>query len=100
MSEPTYDVDYFIAKFEAIPDERWCVYDYRNGPQRCARGHCGQTSFRDTPESTALGELFDNNIGDGPSMVNDGNVEEYQQPTPKARILAALHDIKAKLEAA
>lgn len=24
MSEPVYDLDYFIAKFEAIPAEKWC----------------------------------------------------------------------------
>ena len=36
------NTQYFINKFEAIPEEKWCTYsvDNRMG-QKCANGHCG-----------------------------------------------------------
>lgn len=36
-----YDVDYFINKFEAIPEEMWCVGLWVDSEGRkCALGHC------------------------------------------------------------
>lgn len=37
-----FTVDYFIKKFEAIPEELWCVGEQynRNTKQRCALGLC------------------------------------------------------------
>ena len=36
-----YDVDYFIAKFEAIPASKWCISAYERDGKHCALGHCG-----------------------------------------------------------
>jgi hypothetical protein len=96
-----YTVDYFIAKFKAIPEEKWCVEAYKDDSGRCcALGHC---MAEDTPEVEASFEsiygLF-TRIFAGPTTVNDGRDPRYPQPTPKQRILAALRDIKAKQEAA
>lgn len=91
-----YDKKYFIEKFTAIPDEQWCVGDFADGYGRfCAQGHCGDRSdISAPPECCALKSLlfgqFDGNVV---ADVNDGKHHKYQQPTPKARILAALHDL-------
>ncbi len=85
----TYDVDYFIAKFEAIPEELWCVDAYTKGRKHCARGFCGETSDKETREGIALEKLIR-----WPAMINDGGRSNYKQPTPKQRILAALYDVK------
>lgn len=93
-----YTVDYFIAKFEAIPEEKWFIGDFiniYNPEQKCAYGHCGCIkSLGETIESNMLFDLFDNPV----HYINDGHDEKYQQSTPKQRILAALHDIKKQQE--
>lgn len=94
-----YSVDYFIKKFSAIPDELWCVRGF-NGPggSHCAAGHCGMDGSCGgwlRPEAIGIRELFDD-LGTDIAYVNDGGDERYKQPTPKARILAALYAIKAK----
>lgn len=91
-----YDVDDFLAKFEAIPEEKWCCLTHRNVDGRMdALGLCG---FRDhgyrTPEGVSLIHLFDRH-GLTVYSVNDGRNPDFHQPTPKQRILAALRDIKA-----
>lgn len=112
-----YTVDYFIKKFEAIPEDSWCTgqfVDHFSG-QRCAQGHClmnyknneaiddrldawCRLNFKvlhpdvDTEIYHFL-ELFESaniNVAD----VNNGNHFCFTQPTPKQRILAALYDIK------
>ena len=96
-----YDADYFINKFEAIPDEKWIAGEYEAGGCCCALGHCGVRfvdgdSFpriEDTEEGNALSDLF-NQRGLSVPVVNDRIDVRYQQPTPKARVLAALADIK------
>ena len=97
-----YDRDYFIRKFEAIPDELWMTESYTDGTRCCAYGHCGRRSAKHpcdddphTPESRALSVLFE---AAGITFlrvapINDGYCLEYQQHTPKARILAALRDL-------
>lgn len=119
-----YTVDYFIKKFEAIPEILWCIRNLHHEDRSCAMGHCGVDedvfmdscdSFRGNDESKALIALFkllpitisngnepsktglsdyDYNV----SYVNDGDADQYKQPTPKARVLAALYDIKAMQE--
>lgn len=101
-----YDVSYFIKKFSAIPDDKWFTGDYSNrtGDKFCALGHCGMHDgcFDKTEESSSLNELFtgfkitEKTACGLPAVpaINDGNAIEYQQPTPKQRILAALWDIK------
>lgn len=94
-----YDVDYFINKFEAIPDDKWCTGQLTSGRVdpitqeesilHCAFGHCGlkleQFASLDTiaqnKEAIALQKLFTpydqmnsgNNISlSGVVLVNDG----------------------------
>lgn len=102
-----YDVDYFIKKFEAIPEEKWndyIQYD-RQEDTRCAFGHCdplnkSYVQGSQTKEGQSLIKIF-KSVGWGVTTdnwitdVNNGLSKEYQQSTPKARILAALYDIKA-----
>lgn len=102
MTNPIYNADYFIAKFTAIPEELWCENDYeKHNGQRCVMGHCGKdlkNEFGDTEESKALRLLLDPTREKNPGHAEDINngLESYLQPTPRARILAALNDIKAK----
>ncbi len=107
-----YSVDFYISKFEAIPNEQWCTGVLDDGAGRhCALGHCGEVFIRaasqPSAESRALSELFWNALETSPNRVNDypGKTlfmfaHPYSQPTPKARILAALYDIKARAESA
>lgn len=90
-----YTVDYFIRKFEAIPEWRWCV-GLINGPlgTHCALGHCtGNDSFPFTGEADSLARIF-RTIEGMTSYINNGDDHRYKQETPKQRILAALYDIK------
>lgn len=90
----SYDVDFFIAKFEAIPEERWTMGTYHDGPKSCVLGHCGGVNgnaFGAEPE--ALRDLFAE-ITAHPAVVNDNEDDRFPQETPKARVLAALHTIK------
>lgn len=89
----TYDVDYFIAKFEAIPEELWFVNGYTDFTGRhCALGHCGETGnhFARCDEAETLQRILQNDT----VPINDGYHPWYHQPTPKQRILAALGDVK------
>ena len=96
-----YDVNYFIKKFEAIPEMLWFSGDFV-GPNgtRCALGHCGTVEWTDSinDEEAALIDLFTKNsplqLRSAVGLVNDGKVYRYPQPTPKQRILAALYDIR------
>lgn len=116
-----YNVDYFIKKFEAIPEERWCTTFFNLGDRSCANGHCGvmgtTMSQNSTDESRALQSVlsalfltlktaYEKYIITTPVLhseeaarINDGIVAEYQQKTPKQRILAALYDIKKSQDA-
>ena len=102
-----YDVDYFIEKFEAIPEELWLFdgefVDANNKACRCALGHCGARSgytgdTETTPESDALAKILssDKNSYYDVASINDFPSIKYPQRTPKQRILAALRDVKAK----
>jgi hypothetical protein len=101
-----YDVDYFIQKFTAIPEESWNVgyHNYIDQAGRlthCAMGHCGNSLYKpSTPEASALWKLFTDNINLNPVQVNDGNSgisDLFPQSTPRQRILAALEMIKTEL---
>lgn len=90
-----YTVDYFIKKFEAIPESKWCINQLINtSGQRCALGHCGGVNLKigEIPYNDEIGNLVIT-LYDVVS-INNGENPEYQQPTPKQRILAALYDIK------
>lgn len=91
-----YTVDYFIDKFEKIPEENWLENGcFQDGNGRfCALGHCALRPWsRVTSEAVALNRLFVK-IYSSVVNINDGKCSKYLQPTPKQRILAALHDIK------
>jgi hypothetical protein len=105
----SFSVQHFIDKFEPIPDDKWLTNAYgrtKDGPH-CALGHCGEGvegSRGPNDESTELVDLLYRSLpaytrvtgGDpyqcGTSVVaiNDGEDPRFQQPTPKARVLAAL----------
>lgn len=96
--ETKYTKEYFINKFQAIPEEDWgkgCVDNH------CVLWHCGvridnQGDYIPTEESEALGELL------GPKeipdvlyrvyRINDGAVGD-EELSPKQRILNALNSI-------
>lgn len=90
-----YNVDYFIRKFEAIPEELWVSGStgQPSGP-RCAMGHC-MDGHEVTDEMIKFCNLFTDHGRVG-YVVNNGYDSTYQQPTPKQRILAALYDIYEK----
>lgn len=112
-----YTVDYFIKKFEAIPEDRWTTCELHMDDKKCVAGHCGITEVNLRCSEGGSSEVF---VGRSQAVImatalanilapltmytnkyeiiwnlNDGFYIEYQQPTPKQRILAALYDIKA-----
>lgn len=104
-----YDVNYFIRKFEAMPESLWCAGSFNRDSQKCVYGHCGingGVGVWDVAEARELFGLLKTLRVTSLTMkfcseeyrivagINDGDAKEYQQPTPKQRILAALYDIK------
>lgn len=104
-----YDVDYFIAKFEAIPEKAWktgCAGE-RGDDRHCALGHCGvydEDSWRDedlSEEAKVLANIL--------SVVNPPNdscslplarvifeINDRGDENPRGNILAALRKVKAQ----
>lgn len=104
-----YTVDYFIKKFEAIPENKWNDHTQYNPDTDtcCAFGHLqtikGRQDGWKTPEGLGLADIFNSvgycvNSNNWITDVNNGRSKKYQQRTPKTRILAALYDIKAMQE--
>lgn len=108
-----YTLDHFIKKFEAIPETQWIVGNWSDGNDgHCAAGHCKQSDAHHSPEVSELGDILRQlpvtiiAAGNGWGLsgwgivtaINDAFTTEYQQPTPKQRILAALYDIKKSQE--
>lgn len=96
----TFNAEYFLSKFEAIPEEMWIIKDFTNVDctKHCAVGHCANWKNgvgTSTSETKPLCRLFDL-IKEYPTRVNDGESIHYPQPTPKLRILAALREIQEK----
>lgn len=89
----TYDVDYFINKFEAIPEDRWTTRDLVDSQGRCcALGHCGiRESVHMNEEADALNSIIRTTFADV-TAVNDSDA--YGDDGPKNRILRALRTIK------
>jgi hypothetical protein len=101
----------FHKKFEAIPDEKWCTgVQVAADGRRCALGHVSELPanhgvLTSTPATQQLQSLFpwrergrDNWGLEGDvrfcvASINNGGCPDYQQETPKARVLAALEDI-------
>lgn len=103
-----YTTQYFIDKFTAIPEENWFVGNYvnpNNPNQCCALGHCNIRPHNDLffleskadLEGKYLNILFFKYLQINVTYINDDKFRViYKQSTPKARILAALNDIKTK----
>ena len=101
-----YDIDYFIAKFSAIPEEKWCTGKFMNDTgQCCALGFC-LPGYKGTAEldeennteflsiQTIFGKIKYKDITD----INDRRSVGFKQPTPKQRVLAALEFITKNYE--
>lgn len=94
MSDAIYDRQYFIDKFEGIPDEHWCTGQLEYEGKHCVLGFCGVTQGKDeyvmTAEAIALCDLIATGSAGRITQIND----RYSgKPTPRARILAALRAI-------
>jgi len=92
----TYDIDYFIRKFEGIPEDQWTKGSFCEEDGRCcALGHCGVRNPEDegrplyTPEANALRRILPKVVD-----INDGYIAR-PEAGPKKRILAALQRKKA-----
>lgn len=82
-------IKFFINKFEATEENEWCTGIRHNGlGQSCALGKTHRTdNWAHTEETTNLLAIrWDI------AFVNNGKHEGYKQPTPRQRVLAALHD--------
>ncbi len=97
-----YTIQYYLDKFEAIPEEKWTTGQFISGDEErfCAYGLCGATpKLGLTDEAEALRTLFFKaGFQFSPALVNDGVDPSYQQPTPKQRILAACRDVAGFLD--
>lgn len=112
INDEKYTVDYFIKKFEAIPEDKWYVGKFFGPEERCcAVGHCalpGNYKLHpfQTPEGLALMTLFQTykmsvySTNDG-----EGELRDYEcfmgtgiPFTPKSRIIRALKWIKERIE--
>ncbi len=95
MKTIKYDIDYFIKKFKAIHHSRWTTKEFEVDGKYCAYGHCGVTNREGNEEGVALSNIcqkYDMSF----VHINDGISLNYKQKTPRARVLAALNDIKLK----
>lgn len=93
-----YDVDWFIRFYEAIPEDRWTANRLHDGDRSCAMGHLCKLLDKmpkmNDDHIGSINSLFVLYLGSVPPAINDGRIDEFTQPTPKQRILAALHKIK------
>jgi hypothetical protein len=90
-----YTVEYFIKKFQAIPEDLWMTGQLQKDGKRCAFGHCDPIQGYMCKEGLALSKALQKPTL-SIALINDGGHVSYKQPTAKQRILAALYDIKAK----
>lgn len=105
-----YDVNYFIKKFSAIPNEKWTKDKFTDGHGRyCALGHCGYSDKNPVGngvEGYHLTQMFDH-YAIRVACVNDGDYSHvllvdnrawywtHTGKTPKERILNFLYTIKS-----
>ena len=105
-----FDVDYFINKLEAIPDELWATGAIRDDITGacCVLGHCGVKNVKDaselperdkmygwlmTDEAYALADLITGGSVDKLWQLND-RYDDTKAKTPKERILNRLKEVK------
>lgn len=95
-----YDLEYFIAKFEGIPEHEWCTGTYisADGLSKCAYGHCGvRASTPDTDEEKGLDAITgDIEGGYYISLVNDNKNDSFSEfgSTPKERVINYLKSLR------
>ena len=90
---------------ELIPEEKWIIGDFSNNVGCCAIGHWNVAHGDHSASITKSTYRFTESVGkyfeaykgyyqtiDG---VNDGGCDEYQQATPKQRVMALLDDMIA-----
>jgi len=111
--EQNYNIDYFLKKFDAIPEDKWIIaylQDPIDQDKHCALGHCGVRNNYNitTEESIALMKIFNKNhkrlkrnISKGNFsnvyLVNDGDhyYDYIYGETPKERVINFLEECKA-----
>ena len=88
------DVEYFINKFNAIPEGQWCTGQYTrlvdNTVQHCALGHCGFEGGLKRGYSNEALRLISLLGLETLIRINDGEETRIPGATPRARILNAL----------
>ena len=94
-----YTLDYFIKKFEAIPENHWFVGSLTNGSQYCALGHCGGYY---TEEAKALDSIV-RRANPGVYSISDindlsGMYGRYGK-TPKERVVNFLKEVREENKA-
>lgn len=90
----TYSKAQLIDIFGAIPEERWSAEIYRGKDAGCAIVNAVRLERTLYPHlSSTLIEALKGCHSRGVIGVNEGECPRYQQPTPKQRIMAALHDL-------
>lgn len=92
-----YDLDYYIERFSAIPDDQWITGEFKDNQGRCcALGHLGERNMGDSPQDVLTlqyialdnGNHYISNINDGePEYLHLGN-------TPKERVINFLKQLK------
>lgn len=94
-----YDVEFFINKFEAIPEDKWCTHRFGDGEGRhCALGHCEGEGWAITEETSALIGISNKYsipiFGDLCTIaaINDGCLDNTG--TPKQRVVNFLKQVK------
>lgn len=107
-----YDVDYFIEKFEAIPEEKWIkggTYDFAGTGNHCVLGHCGIKNMHDkvrlNDEQKALFKIFGastnymykgRNMGPNWSKVYEVNDKGTSKLSAKKNVIEFLKSVKHK----
>jgi hypothetical protein len=88
-----HEIKAAASYLEAIPDERWSVDALEGGEgRRCAVGHLMAMGIGGAG-IIRIQELIYDAFASSMVDINDYHCVHYQQATPKARVLAALHDL-------
>jgi len=101
MENTEYTLEYFIAKFEAIPEDKWTTATTGDSEGRhCAMGHCGaKNSSFDAPihneEVKSLLLLTGQEKDRFPTIthVNDDTYPFRYGKTPKQRVINYLKSL-------
>lgn len=95
-TEQKFDLEYFIKKFEAIPEDQWTTGRYEDDKGcKCAYGHCGLSKGQHcNKESDALDDItrpktFMSRVNDNV----DGNFNDFGS-TPKQRVVNYLKSLR------